>query len=339
MTTRYVMPEPKKHTAGEQVKDTLIYLIVAGTIYYIIVLIARVVTAPFRILFMTDKQRFQARLDKDRAKIKARRLMRAAFDASEANPMYQYLLRFKYSPEQFKNDPDNGFYKSWFEDLKKGTLLDTHLVWAPDVYGMSVVGTRMMNESFLDYFSQQFDLHENASLGDKIRFMGTIRKFYPEFTPKFSVIPSELADLRARLQSRKLHNELLEVISGSGVPLDLAESLVNKDMSSAEIKASIRVMQKCLARKYGKAMCQFCVKHNFNPDLHEDYFSDAVNNILEHTQNEEMALALIRGDMGPEEIDTIVKKAMVDFGSRQELLSNVRKEFRRAMKSKTLMGR
>ena len=329
----YTLSKPK--TAGQQIMDMLIYLVIVGVIYYAIIFILKIITTPFRILFTSDSQRFEANLIKAKAKVRAREFVRAGYDVLEDNPMYQYLVRFKYSPDKFKGDPENESYRVWFENLKKGTLLDTDLKWAPEVYVKNSNGTSIYNGDFLDYFSRQFDLHEGAGLVTKIKFMQTIQKFYPEFTPKFSVIPSELKDLYARLQSKELHNELIEVINGSGVPVDLAEGLVNETMTPAEVKASIRVMQKCIARKYGKAMCQFCVEHDYNPDLHEEHFSKAVNDILESTGNEEMALAMVRGNIKPEEITALVNRALSD-SDPEDLLDNINSEFFRTMKTKTL---
>jgi hypothetical protein len=119
------------------------------------------------------------------------------------------------------------------------------------------------------------------------------------------------------------------------VPADLAEELVVEEMTPAEIKVAVRAIQKCLAKKYGKAMCRFCVEHDFNPDLHEEHFSKAVNDILESTGNEEMALAMVRGNIKPEEITALVNRVLSD-SEPEDLLDNINSEFFRVMKSKTL---
>lgn len=329
----YTLSEPK--SAGQQVKETLIYLIAVAIIYYAVVYTVKIITAPFRILFMSDRQRFAGQVERAKAKVRARALAREAYDTSEANPMYQYLLRFKVSPEQFKNDSDNKVYQEWFENLKNGMLLDSDLNWAPEVYE-KVYGENVLNGGFLDYFSQQYDMHLVAGLRAKLRFMRTIQKFYPEFTARFSVIPSELADLRARLQNQKIRAEILGFMEGSGVPLEIAEMLIREKTSAADIKAAIRVVQKCQARNYGVAMCRFCVEHKFNPEQHEGHIVETVNNILENTQNEAMALAMVRGDIKPEEITVLVKRAMGESSSMEDLLGNIDRGFRKVMKSKTL---
>ncbi|MBE3087013.1 MAG: hypothetical protein IMZ64_12450, partial [Bacteroidetes bacterium] len=190
----YQVPVPKKKTIGEQAADTLVYLVVCGTIYYLLTLIAKIFIAPFKILFMSDRGRFAAKLERARAKIRTREVVRMEFDMSEGNPMFQYLVRFKQAPDCYRNDPDNEMYRKWFESLKNGTILDTELCWAPDVYVKTPTGS-MYNRDFLNYFSRQFDLHGAADLKSKVKFMRTIRKFYPEFTPRFSAIPGELKDL------------------------------------------------------------------------------------------------------------------------------------------------
>lgn len=335
----YTLSTPR--SAGQQVKDAFVYLVIVCVLYYTIVLILKIITFPFRMLLTSDGQRFEAQLVRAKAKVQARELAKAKYDVSEINPLYQYLVRFKHSPDKFKGDPENASYQEWFTSLKKGDLLDTELKWAPDVYVQGAGSGRIYNKDFLDYFSRQFKLHQQADLVLKVKFMFTLQKFYPEFTPKFSVIPSELADLYERIHLKTLHNDVLKVINGSGVPVELAEGLLNELMSPAQIKAAVRIIQKCLARKYGQTMCRFCVDHNFNPDLHEDHYSNAVNNILETTKNEEMAAALVRGDITVEEITAIVDRAL-ETSDAKELLETINHEFYMAMKSKTLnevMGR
>lgn len=333
----YTPPPPVKKSAGEQIADTLVYLVVCLVIYYLLVLLAKVFVAPFKFLFMSDRARFADKLERSKAKIRARELARNLYDTSEANPMYQYLIRFKYAPAEYAGDPENAKYQEWFEDLKKGIILDTELRWAPDVY------SKGYNEDFLDYFSRQLELHEKADLKTKIRFMRTIRKFYPEFTPRFSMIPAELSDLYERLRSTKLHRELVEVIGKSGVPLELAEGIVKEGMSSDQVRAAIRTIQRCLAIGWGEAGCAFAVKHGYNPEKYDGCFNEAVNNIIEHAKNEEVALALIRGDISAEEITVLAKRAMRNSkGCPEELHDNFSSEFFRTMKSKTLkqvMGR
>lgn len=327
----YTPPPPVKKSAGEQIADTLVYLVVCLAIYYLLVLLAKVFIAPFKFLFMSDRARFADKLVRSKAKIRDRELARDNYDTSEANPMYQYLVRFKYAPSEYKGDPDNAKYQEWFEDLKNGVVLDTELRWAPDVYSNGTY-----NEDFLDYFSRQLDLHGKTDLKTKIRFMRTVRKFYPEFTPRFSMIPAELNDLYERLRSKKLKGELAEVISKSGVPAGLAKKIVKDGMSSSEVKAAVRTIQKCRAIGWSEASCALAVKHGYNPDEHEDYFNEAVNNIVENTKNEEAALALIRGDISAEELTAIAKKAMNESEDTAELLENFSSEFFRTMKSKTL---
>jgi hypothetical protein len=332
----YQVPEPRRKSVGEQMADTLLYLIICGTVYYLLTLIAKVFIAPFKFLFMSDRDRFAAKLERSKAKVQARELARVEFDTSEENPMVQYLLRFRQAPENYRNDSENNTYRKWFEALKKGTILDTELQWAPDVYVKTSTG-KMYNEDFLNYFSRQFDLHETANVKSKIKFMNTIRKFYPEFTPKFSAIPFELKDLYERLHSKKLNAELVEAIHGNDVPLELAKDLVKDGVSAGKIKSSIHLVRKCRAIGWGDAGCRFAAKHDYDPDEHEDCVNEAVNNIMEKVQNEKIALAMLRGDIGPQELNDLIQKAMRgNGGGYEELLGNIDRDFMSFMKAKTL---
>jgi hypothetical protein len=331
----YQVPEPKKKTIGEQAADTLVYLIVCGTIYYLLTLIAKVFIAPFKILFMSDRARFTAKVERSKARVRAREIARMEFDMSEENPMFQFLVRFKQAPENYRDDPDNEMYRKWFEALKNGTILDTELRWAPDVYAKTSTGS-MYNEDFLNYFSRQFDLHEAADLKSKVKFMRTLRKFYPEFTPKFSAIPEELKDLYERLHSKKLQGELVEVIQKGGVPEQLAIGMVQKGVSAGKIKDSIRIVKKCRALGWCDAGCEFAAKHGYDPDEHEDYLNETVNNILDKLENETIALAIIHGDVRPQELDGLIKRAMKCSEGSEELLENINRGFMSLMKAKTL---
>jgi hypothetical protein len=334
---RYVPPpEPKRKSIGEQAQDTIVYLIAVVAIYSILVFMVKIITAPFRILFMTDKQRFAAQLEKARAKIVARECARKVYELSESNPMAQYLSRFKYFPEQYNGDTENETYRVWFDNLKKGTVLDSGLYWAPDVYEVSEEGTKEYSVDFLDYFSRQVEFIKEAPLGAQLKFVRTLQKYYPEFTPNLSVIPSELKDFYERVHSQNLHKELVNVIVGSGIPWDLAEGLVNENLSPADLKAAIRLLQKCAVKKYCKAMSLFCVRYKFNPDLEKDYFSNSVNNILKHTGNEEMAQALIRGDVKAGELTQMFNKATEGADNKEEILALVSRDFFKLMKTKTL---
>jgi len=337
MSKKYV-PERTK-TAGEMVKDYIFYAIVIGVVYFLITSVLKVLVAPFRILFLSDRQRFEARLEKARAKVCARELAREDYETSEDNPMVQYIARFKVCPEKYRNDPDNETYLQWYEDLKNGVLLDSELLWAPEIYVKDSSGENQYNQEFLDYLSRQLDLHEGSrDFGARVLFLKTIRRFYPEFTPKFSVMASEIADLNGRICTRNINSEVVQAIQKKGVSQKMAKNLVGK--SANEIVGAVDIIRKCQALGYGEAMGAFCVKYGFNPE-HE--LAAGVDSILKATQNEELAKTLANGVLKPVEVTALVERALGEPRETvEDLYNNISREMHRTIRSKAageLIGR
>ena len=113
---RYTPTAPVKKSAGQQVKEMAVYLTVMAVVYVVFSFLVTVITWPFRVLFMSDRQRFQLTVDREKAKVVRRNQFREGYAVYPRNPLYQYTERFKIHPEFFRGDPHNEEYRVWFEN-------------------------------------------------------------------------------------------------------------------------------------------------------------------------------------------------------------------------------
>jgi len=324
----YKVYQPPKKTAADQVKEGIFNYVLALVLYFIIAGIAKVLITPFQILFMTDRQKFASKLARSKEKIERRIVRRQLYEEDPNNMMTQHLER-KIHPENYIGE-ESSIYQDWFMNLKSGKLLDSDLKWAPEIYKGDGI-----NESFLNYLSRQIKLHKGSSVGDQYRFLKTIRNFYPEFTPKYSVLISEIEGFYEKLTAKNLDKELKDVVLSGGIPEDLAEELIRDNPSSKELKEAIVAAKKILAKGYGSEMVRFCLKHNYDLDTNEA-LSDTINSILKHFNNEAAVLAIIRGDFELSTLNELLKDLTeVDLTNeeRKDLFNGA---FYKIMKDKTL---
>jgi hypothetical protein len=325
---RYIPEVPKKKSAGEQVKDMAFYLVIMAAVYFVFYFLFLIISWPFRMLLMSDRQRFQAKIDQGKAKILKRTELRKAFEVSDSNPLFQYIERFKLHPLMYLQDPDNDQYEAWFEEMKEGKILDSKLMWAPEIYRASKENGLSMNPSFLDYLSRQLELHTSKGLGSQVLLMKTIRDLYPEFTPKFSVIPSEINNYREEVKSEDLQEELIKTIGGKGISKELAQELVNWAMNTDELKKAVLVSQKCFKNGFCEVMALFCAKFDYDPD---DLQAKSVNLILKLLGNESIASAVIHGDIEVDDVTEMIQEAQ---GQEGDLAENVNTKFGEILRDK-----
>lgn len=322
---------PKK-TASEKIKNSIFDFVVVMVVYWILVSLVQVLLEPFRILFMSDRQRFASKMAKAKEKIEKRVYNRKIYDEDPNNMLSLYLERFKIHPDKYVGDCNNDNILNWFNGLKNGILLDTDLTWAPEVYEGDLI-----SENFLNYLLNQVELHRNSSLRDQVSFMKTLRNFYPEFTPKYSVLLSEIKGFQEKAKAQALTQELTDVVIGSGVPDELAQELVKAYLTPKELKEAITVVRGCTVKGYGIEMGRFCLAHKYDVNTAEQETSDMVNQILTFSNNEDIALALIRGSLSFEELNEMLKNVLdQEFGSKKSSVKFFNNQFYGIMKNKTL---
>lgn len=325
---------PRMKSAGEQAKDMVVYLLTVGAIYLVLYWIFLVVTAPFKFLFMSDGQKLGAKIKRAKEKIACRDALRRKYAEDEGNPMNQYVNRFKLYPEEYREDPENEQYRLWFEGLKNGTLLDTELRWAPDVWRETADG-KVITEEFLNYFARQAELHAERGVGIRMAFLKTVRNLYPEFTPRFSVIADEIEEMRERAKAGELYAELTAELEKKGVPKELAGELLKMNLGLEKLREAIVTVKRGLDRGYSQAMCLYCIRKNVDLD---DPFIEAnggtIGRVLDELEDEAMATAMIAQEFTEQEFANIVDiadEATDDGNEMREIISG---EFRELMKRK-----
>jgi len=331
MTSRFKPTEPSRpKTAGEQVKDMAVYMLVMGAVYFVFYFLFLAITWPFRMLFRSPRQSFQANLDQMKVKVTKRTLARKAYDSDESNPLFQYVERFRLHPELYQMDQDSNQYQEWFENMKSGKILDTKLNWAPEVY-CNLNDNLFVSGEFLDYFSRQVELHQAESFRSQVHFLRTVRNLYPEFTPEFSKIPKEIEGYRDEVKCFELQEELIQTIGGKGISKKLAEELVSITKSSEELKQAILTVKECEAKGFGEEMSLYCIRYGYNPN-HER--ADEVNLLIKEMGNVEIASAIARGVIKMDELVKISKNAYERGGSKERILNRINESFKDILRGK-----
>jgi hypothetical protein len=300
----YRAPEVRKKTAAEEVRANIFTAVLAVVIYYVIVCTLKALFSPLRYLFASSKELYAEDEQKALEKVHNRKVKRGYHTTDEDSMLNQYIERFQKNPLKYAKDASNVLYKEWYEAYQNGTLLDSILEWAPEVYVEDENYDRSPNPEFLFYLGRQVDLHNHAGFRDRHVFLKTIGDFYPEFTAKLSVIPSEIDEMREEITAKDLKNELVSEITTKGVGQKFVESILKQDLPH-QLKKNILLARKCSENNYCVAMFQYCVATGFEPD--EGDLSMAVNGILENIKVEELATVLIKGTLSQEEVLEIME--------------------------------
>ena len=242
--------KPAKKTIQEQFTGYVVFFVIVYGIWIVLEAILKALFFPIKVLITSDKEKFEAQVKANQKKILLRRDVRQQYASEAANPFCQYVERFKIHPEEYRSDPDNKYYQDWFAALQNGTILDSKLVWAPEVYSIDTCDNVEVTRDFLDYFSNQVEMHLQSSFPTKIAFLRTVRAMYPEFTPKFSVMLSEIQNLSEKVKAQELRTELIEAIVSKGIPATLANAFINISSDVNDIKKFIKISKACLENNF-----------------------------------------------------------------------------------------
>lgn len=313
MSTLKLPPPPRKKSLGEELKEDLIYWVLIMIVCGIFYALFQIIVAPFRFLLSSPKERFAKEVANKRRKVQER-IGRRIMDGQDINfPINQYIERFILNPGKYVNDSDNRAYKEWHDALKKGILLDTELRWGPVVYKEDYEEHNNWNIEFLDYLQSQVNMHRQDTLLSRHKFMNTIRSYYPEFTPKFDVILSEIKSYKERAKAGYLKTELIDEIVKKGISRDLALGIVNSSEKTPEtIPQKITLVKGCLQRQYCETFCIYCVVENFSlSDVRADVFNAMIKNV----------------DIG-EKIVSAIRKDYISLEGAMELILTNSKEHR-----------
>jgi hypothetical protein len=181
--------QPAKKSAVADLKESVFYFAIIMILYYLIMGIWKILSAPFRAIFVTDRAKLERAIKVAKEKMSLRdRLLFYSRDGEDVEGFY--IL----APVEGRDEDD----------------LDTELMCVPNIYLEDYKGKRYIGEEFLNYFEHQVELHLQAPWGRRHKFLQTINRLYPEFTPKFSVVLSEIESLREEARAARLSKELID---------------------------------------------------------------------------------------------------------------------------------
>ena len=282
---------PAKKSASADLKETAFYFIFILAGYYLIMGIWKVLTNPLRALLTSDKTK----------------LARTIKIAQEKKDRRDHILFHSREVEYNAERGQTVLLPIWDRDEN---ALDSDLMAVPTIYDRDYNRKYYINEEFLDYLQQQVEMHLSSSFRDQHNFLRTIRKYYPEFTPKFSVIPSEIEALREEAKSARLTEELIAEVVKSGIPDRIVKKLILRNADNPEgFKKDLAV-----AKKYNPCLIEtllFCLDHGYSPDKEVVQQLDRVLML----KSEEMAVSLVKGEITYEDFQTFDKKDPEHAGS------------------------
>jgi hypothetical protein len=278
-------PMPVKKSVKADLKETAFSFIIALIGYYLIIGIWNIFAAPFRALLMSDKKK----------------LARTIKIALEKKEMRDRILFFSREVEYDEKLLQRVLVPVLDRDKDE---LDSDLMAVPTIYKKDCKLNYYLSEEFLDYLQHQVELHLKGSFNDQHRFLRTIRKYYPEFTPKFSVITSEIVSLMEEAKSVRLTKELIaEVSKATGLNIYDAQRFVYRNENNPEkFKVEFAIAKKyyshCLSPTFW-----FCLNHGYDIGKVQ---SKQLDKILCWAGNEEMAVSLIEGKITKKDFESFL---------------------------------
>ena len=330
-------PTPRKKTAGEEFKENVIFAVSMVIIFVVLERTFSLLFAPIKYLLKSDKERYEDKLAIARAKIYNRKRIREMQSLNPDSMLKQYVNRLQMNADKYVGDPDNQVYLDWYESLKNGTLIDSGLSWAPDVYITDPDYDHVMSCEFLDYLSNQVKLHlSNGSFKERHVFLQTIRNLYPEFTPTFSRILEEIEELRERVASKNLRQELISEITKKGISRDVALQIIEKNPTPEKLTEYISLAKRYAEKGYCAELTSYCLRTG---NTVEPEYEVAVNSILDCLPVDELATALIKKSLTPEEVIKIGKSiSSMSFSSDESKFSQTRYQVEQALSEKAMKG-
>lgn len=265
----YASFKTEEKSFGEKVRDDIVFLVIICSIYFVFEQLFRVILFPFRLLFMSGDQKEEHNLRRARKKVCARNEYHKNLQKDPQDLMYQYYERFIEHPDQYKDDPDNEAYKRWHDDWLDGKILDSGMRWAPKVsFG------KKLNEAFVNYAAMQVELHSQASAADKMRFLHTLKKYYPELTPTINGARDDLDSMKKIFEDERLSREIVKDLCKRGVPRDTAKKLVQQGLEPHELKKKADIIHLCGEHNFCESGAEYILTRNLPVDSDEAEFAN-----------------------------------------------------------------
>lgn len=299
---KYNTSRPKKSQA-EKVRGDIFFFIIGCFIFYLFERIFSFILSPLQ---TPSRREVKERLmEKTIEKVKAREERLERISNTESDPMYQFSLRFVDQPEKYRDDPDNKVYKEWFEEWKKGNIIDSTLRWAPDIFNNSLDNINFedylnspINPVFIKYMKIQWALHKKAPLKNRLQFSNTIYKFYPELSPNLKSLENNLAGYEAEYIEKDMVSELQGEIQKFGLPEDISEYLANKDLTPADLRRAAKLFKSHIENGLSSETCIYAYEHDLDKDQ-----AVAINMIIKETGlPARVGYAFLKNDLTMEEV-------------------------------------
>jgi hypothetical protein len=286
----------KEKSLADRTRDGLIFMAVGLFVLY---MLQRFIDFLFRPLHTDGSGSIRDMIE---TKQEARRQYLKAIEEDGSDPMSQFQERFIKLPESYKRDKDNEIYKKWYQAWKRGEILDSTLRWVPKIYKRD----DSFNPKFIEYLKIQYALHKRASLYKKMVFIGTIRKYYPEFTASFHGLANDLPRYSSMMKEEKLQTELEREIEKFGLPEELAKYLAGKDLKVAKLKEQAVYLKECVARGYLPRSSILGLENGFKVgDV------DSIHSMEASGFPPEIAVSVLKGELSKEGFEEIKEEISI----------------------------
>lgn len=228
-----MFPDRPKKSLGQQIAADMVLILILTSVFLIIGAVLQFLFRPF----FKEADDFTDAVEKKRENRKARN---DRFALVSKDPLNQFYARFIKSPEVYQGDPDNPTYKSWFEDLRMGKIIDSTLRWVPEV----LTEENTINPAFINYMKIQFELHRKAGFLARVIFIYVIGKFYPELSADMSELERDLIEYGKEFEEKELEEALTDELIEYDLPEDIARSLIKGDINKKRIEFAKEMVNK-----------------------------------------------------------------------------------------------
>ena len=291
-------PQP---SMGEIFKANVIFLIVGCFILYLFTSLLEFLFKPLKIL---SRQEASDRIDGQVEEKRHNRYLRDK-ESHPDDPMEQFRLRFVDEMETYKDDTDNEIYYVWFQEWRKGNVIDSRLRWAPNVLD----DNDEMRDNFIQYMKIQLALHKKASLLKKMLFTTTIHKYFPELSPNLRNLEEDLAQYNEEIREKDSEDELQNEIKIFGLPEGAAEYLSKKNINAKTLKEEAIFLKRCIEGGFDSEVSICALENNITEETGWKVIDGVINNLYLPGK---VAVALIKEEITGDQL-TDLATTMVDF--------------------------
>ena len=254
------LPQPTQINRTEKLRGDVIFFIIA---FFIIYLFTSFLNFLFRPLKALSAKEAADKVDEKIEEKRTNRLLKKTIGNLPEDPMEQFYLRFVDKPGDYRRDTDNEAYFAWFQEWKAGNIIDSNLIWAPDI--LDEHGE--IRENFIHYMKIQLTLHKKASLLKRMQFTNTIFRFYPELSASMRGLEEDLAQYGAEIDEVNAEALLEKEIRAFGLSQELAEYLADKDINAQKLREEAVFLKACTEKEgYDADVCICALENSITHD-------------------------------------------------------------------------